>query len=137
MSRNPLNLLLRFALEMAALVALGRWGWGLLPGWRGVAPGLLTPALAAAAWGVFRVPDDGGAPTVTVTGRVRLALETAFFGGAVLALAATGAGEWATPMGVAVGLHYLLSWDRVGKLARNRPLAPSGAPQDDAPGRPV
>lgn len=128
MSRHPVNLLVRFALEMVALVALGRWGWTAFSGGAGVAAGLLAPAVAAAAWGTFRVSDDGGPPVVTVTGRVRLLLEVAFFSSAVWAGAATGDGRWALPLGVAVGIHYIVSWDRVGHLARDQPLTPPADP---------
>lgn len=122
MSRNPLNLGLRFLLEVAALVALGRWGWGLGTGFVALAPALLLPGAAAAAWGIFRVPNDGGRPVVEVPGPVRLALEAAYFGGAVWAASRIGDGGWAAPLGAAVAAHYALSWDRVALLARGRPL---------------
>ena len=112
MDRHPLNLLLRFALEVAALVVLGRWGWGLLPGWHGA----------------IRVPDDGGRPVVSVSGPVRLLLEVAFFTAAVWAAYATGDGRWAAPLGTLVSIHYALSWRRVDRLARNQPL-PASFPQ--------
>lgn len=122
MSRNPFNLGLRFLLEVAALVALGRWGWSLAPGWVALAPALLLPGAAAAAWGAFRVPNDGGRPVVEIPGPARLALEAAYFGIAVWAASRTGGGEWAMPLGVVVLVHYALSWDRVSLLARGRPL---------------
>ena len=128
MDRHPLNLLLRFALEVAALVVLGRWGWGLLPGWHGAIPGLLVPVAAGAVWGIFRVPDDGGRPVVSVSGPVRLLLEVAFFTAAVWAAYATGDGRWAAPLGTLVSIHYALSWRRVDRLARNQPL-PASFPQ--------
>jgi hypothetical protein len=56
MSNHPVNLALRFFLELAA------------------------------AWGTFRVPDDPGKPPVQVPGWVRLLLEVVFFGTAVMLL---------------------------------------------------
>ncbi|GMV06899.1 MAG: hypothetical protein AMXMBFR53_31740 [Gemmatimonadota bacterium] len=132
MSRHPLNLLFRFLLEVAGLVAMGRWGWHLAPGWGGAALAVGVPAVGAAAWGVFRVQNDGGRPVVEVPGPVRLALEAAFFGAAVWLAARTGSGSWARPLGLAVLVHYAASWDRVALLARNRPL-PAGGPKA-APG---
>ena len=56
MSENPANLALRFLLELAALAALGYWGWVAHDGasrWVWTA-GLVVGA--AAVWGVFRCP---------------------------------------------------------------------------------
>lgn len=125
MSRNPFNLLLRFLLEVAALVVMGRWAWGLLPGWAGALPGLGVPLVAAAAWGIFRVPNDGGPPVVPVPGPVRLLLEAVYFGAATWMALHTGDGSWGIRLGAAVALHYGLSMDRVALLVRNRPLPPA------------
>ncbi len=122
MSRHPLNLAARFLLEIAALLVMARWGWSLAPGWLAVGPAVLVPGVAAVTWGVFRVPNDGGAPTVEVAGQVRLLLEAGFFGAAVWMASRTGAGGWALPLGTATAVHYALSWDRVALLARGRPL---------------
>jgi hypothetical protein len=69
MGYHPINLALRFLLELAALYFIGRWGWVQYDGiWRYIlAIGL--PLVAATIWGVFRVPDDGGAPVVRALGR--------------------------------------------------------------------
>ena len=62
-----LNLVLRFLLELAALVAAGYWGFGAFDGWPlRVLAGIGVPFVLAAAWGVFRVPGDGGPPVVVV-----------------------------------------------------------------------
>jgi hypothetical protein len=70
MSQNPINLALRFVLELVALFAIGYWGWTQHTGvWQPLL-GIGLPLLAAAAWGTFRVPDDPGKPLVTVPGWV-------------------------------------------------------------------
>lgn len=122
MSRHPANLLFRFLLEVAGLVAMGRWGWQVAPGWVGGALAVAVPGVGAAAWGVFRVANDGGRPVVEVPGPARLTLEAAFFAAAVWLAARTGTGSWAPPLGLAVLLHYALSWDRVWRLVRALPL---------------
>ena len=121
MSNNPLNLAFRFLLELAALAAIGYWGWAQHAGvWRFVlAIGL--PLLAAALWGIFRVPGDAsssGRAPVAVPGAVRLLLELAFFALATWALFAAGQPVLAWILGLAVLLHYALSYDRVIWLLR-------------------
>jgi hypothetical protein len=117
-SGNPLNLAFRFFLELAGLVALGWGGWALVPGVWGWVLAFAIPIAAAAMWGTFRFPNDPKTPPVTVHGLVRLALEAAYFGGAV-ALAWRPAPRFALALAVATALHYALSWDRVARLARN------------------
>jgi hypothetical protein len=128
MSRSPVNLGFRLLLEMAGLVAFFSWGRTLAPGWVGTVSGLSLATSAAAVWGVFRVPNDGGPPRVEVPGQIRLLLEAVWFGSAVWMTSRNGPGGFALPFGVALGLHYLASWDRVLLLATGSPLPAPGAP---------
>lgn len=116
MSSHPINLALRFLLEMAASLAIGYWGWHRASGVLRYLPALALPLAAAAVWGTFRVPGDasasGDAP-VPVPGPVRLVLELALFGFAVWGLLSEGAGVPGAILGVLVLLHYLVSHDRV------------------------
>lgn len=116
---NPLNLALRFLLELAALGALGWWGATLSEGWLRWVLAIALPLFAAAMWGTFAVPDDpsrGGTPVVVVPGWTRLALELAFFAAAVLALRAVEQPRLALITGGLVTAHYLLSLGRIGWL---------------------
>ena len=113
MSNNPINLALRFILELAGLAAMGYWGWTTHDGVGRYVWGFGLPVLAAAVWGVFRVPGDPGDAPVAVSGVVRLLLEAAYFGGAVGLLYAAGRESAALILGVVVVLHYLASYDRV------------------------
>ena len=78
---------LRFGLEVAALGALGYWGFqvgrGPLEQW---ALGIGTPLIAAATWGAFGSPK---AP-FALTGAPHVLLEVAIFGSAAAALAHAG-----------------------------------------------
>lgn len=116
MANHPLNLGLRFLLELAGLWALGYWGWTQHAGMARWLWALGLPLLAAALWGVFRVPNDPGAAPVAVPGAVRLLLEAAYFGAAVWALSAAGRPAWALALAVIVLLHYAASLDRAARL---------------------
>lgn len=120
MANHPLNLALRFALELAGLGALGYWGWTANSGLWQVVVGVGLPLIAAALWGTFRVPNDPGPAPVTVPGYLRLALEAAFFGGAVMGLALAGRDTLALSLGLLVAGHYLVSYDRVRWLLAQR-----------------
>ena len=116
MANNPLNLALRFVLELVALYFIGRWGWVSFDGpWRYMlAIGL--PFISATIWGVFRVPDDGGAPVVRVPGIVRLLIEAVYFGFAIWGLFDTGAITTGWIFGGITLLHYLISYDRLQRV---------------------
>lgn len=118
MGKNPLNLILRFLLELFGLFALGTWGWTQHAGFlRFVWAGGL-PLVAAILWGTFRVPNDPGKAPVPVPGWVRLGLEAAYFGGAVLALFAADRPTWAWVFGLLVAAHYGLSYDRIAWMLK-------------------
>jgi len=128
MSENPANLALRFLLELAGLAALGYWGWATHDGaarWAWTA-GLVVGA--AAVWGVFRVPGDGGPPVVAVSGRVRLLIEAAVFGGATAALVAAGQTTLGVVFAAMVVAHYAASYDRIARFLRRSTAAGAGRP---------
>jgi hypothetical protein len=119
MAQHPLNLALRFLLEICGLAAFAFWGWAWGDPWRWpLAIGL--PVLASVIWGTFRTPEDASAKQhapVPVHGIVRLTLELLFFGLAIVALATAEADATAATLAFIlaglVAVHYVLSWDRV------------------------
>lgn len=143
MSNHPLNLALRFLLELVALGALAYWGWTQPDSaWRWIAA-LGLPLIGAALWGAFRVPGDQermaqsfqamGIPSaesppssarrkapIAVQGVVRLLLEAVFFGAAVALLADANQPRAALIFGAVVVLHYVASYDRILWLLRQR-----------------
>ncbi|OGO39628.1 MAG: hypothetical protein A2W35_09190 [Chloroflexi bacterium RBG_16_57_11] len=122
MASNPINLAFRFILELAALVAMGYWGWNTGEGWTRWFLMLGVPLIAAALWGVFRVDNDPGRAPVRVPGILRLVLELAYFAFAVWALNDAGATTASWILGIAVLVHYLISYDRVLWLVRGKKL---------------
>lgn len=123
MSNNPLNLVLRFILEIAGVSIFAFWGWAQ-GGWLRWPLAILLPVIAMTIWAVFRTPQDHPVnhTVVPVPGIVRLALEIIFFGLAILALATVHANDrrdWLLIAFVAALLiHYTLSWDRLVRLVR-------------------
>jgi len=116
MANNPLNLALRFFLELAALTAMGYWAWTQHDGFVRWLLAIGTPVFAAAVWGVFRIPNDPGDAPIAVPGIVRLAIEAAFFGGAIWALFAADRPTWGWVLAAITLLHYAASYDRVARL---------------------
>lgn len=118
---HPLNLLLRFLLEIAALVAFSAWGWSagaeaMQANWLGYAFAIALPLLGAAVWGTFAVrgdPSRSGSAPVEVSGLGRLIIEFVFFAIAVLCTFSL-VGWWLS--GIFAGLvllHYILAFQRI------------------------
>ena len=117
MGSHPLNLAIRFLLEIAALTAIGVWGWQYgNETWLAYILALGLPVIAAAIWGIFNVPNDpsrSGAAPIIVPGIIRLAIELAFFSLATWALHNLEYTSLSWLLGSIVILHYLVSYDRV------------------------
>lgn len=83
MGSHPANLAFRFLLEVAALIAVGRWGFHLVEAWPRYLLAIAIPVGLAVLWGTFAVPKDpsrsGNAP-VPISRSLRLCLELVVFG---------------------------------------------------------
>jgi hypothetical protein len=117
MSSHPLNLLIRFLLEIVALVSGGVWGWKQSDGgWPRFALAIGIPMVLAALWGTFAVPDDpsrsGAAPIVT-PGIIRLLLELMIFTFSIWSLYDLGLSKASLTFMLVVIVHYIISYDRV------------------------
>lgn len=119
MGSNPINLVIRFLLELTALTAMGMWGWRLSDNWTRFILVIGVPIVAMAIWGTFAVPDDpsrsGNAP-VEVPGIIRLVIELAFFSFEVWIFHELGFTRLGWTMCIIVFLHYLVSYDRIMSL---------------------
>ena len=116
MGSHPINLAIRFLLEMTALISVGMWGWKQSDGWLRFVLSVGIPIILASIWGTFAVPDDpsrsGAAPIVT-PGVVRLAIELAFFAMASWSIYDMGSTKLSLAFGIVVVLHYAISYDRI------------------------
>ena len=116
MGSHPFNLMIRFLLEIAAIAAVGIWGWKLGEEWTRFLWASLLPILLMTVWGVFAVPDDpsrsGNAP-VPISGWLRLVIELGIFTCASWALFDLGFFKTAFIFAIICLLHYLVSYDRI------------------------
>lgn len=118
---DTMNLLLRFCLELAALTGIGMAAFQAGDGVIGYAYATAAVLLAAAAWGVFNVPDDpsrSGKAPVRVPGPVRLAIELAILLGGSLAFYLAGHSWIALAHAALIALHYALSGERLRWLLK-------------------
>lgn len=110
------NLALRFLLELAAVFAIGAWGWSVSEGWPRYVLMIGLPLVAIALWGTFNVRGDpsrsGNAP-VPVPGLVRLLVELIVLGSGGAAMFMV----WSYPPALiytgAVIIHYTAGWKRL------------------------
>ncbi len=116
MGSHPLNLAIRFILELCALASVGTWGWNQSESWLRIVLALGIPVSLAAVWGIFAVPGDpsrsGNSPVVT-PGIVRLAIELVIFGFATWSLFDMDYNILCISFGVIAIVHYLISFDRI------------------------
>ena len=116
MGAHPINLAIRFLLELSALLAMGVWGWRQSEGWFRFVLALGIPIIMAVVWGTFAVPNDpsrSGAAPIAVPGLLRLAIELAIFVLAVWALYDLGYTRLSWILGFVVVIHYIASYDRI------------------------
>ena len=113
---HPLNLMIRFLLEIAAFSAVGIWGWKQAADWSRCLWAVLLPILLMTVWGVFAVPNDpsrSGNATIPISGWLRLILELGIFGCAAWALYDLGFHLTVLIFGIICLLHYIVSYDRI------------------------
>jgi hypothetical protein len=116
MGSHPINLAVRFLLEMSALASVGVFGWIRFEGpsrWIAV---IGLPLLLMTLWGTFAVPGDpsrSGSAPVPVSGSIRLTLELIFFAVGAAALYSVDHPRLALVLAGTALVHYLTSWDRI------------------------
>lgn len=120
MNNNPINLTVRFLLELAALASVGAWGWQKYEGGLSILLVVLLPVLFAVIWGVFRVEGDPRTAPVAVNGITRLLIECCLFGIALWMLRDTGSVKTSHIFLAVLVIHYGVSYDRILWLIREK-----------------
>ena len=116
MGSHPINLIIRFLLEISALVSAGIWGWKQSDGWLRFLLAIGIPIILAAIWGTFAVPNDpsrSGRTLVATPGIIRIVIELIFFAFATWCLYDMGLNTISWALGIIVVLHYIISYDRL------------------------
>ena len=118
---HPLNLALRFMLELAALGGFCLLVWNSFGGRLRIVLMLLVVGGVMIVWGFFAVPGDpsrsGGAP-VPISGFVRLALELTILLGGAYAYYRVGFSLPAIFLSLLILVHYVISGERIAWLLR-------------------
>lgn len=120
MSKNPLLLLIRFLMELAALAIVAMWGWHCTTTWTKYLLAIGLPIIAATIWGVFRIPNDPNPAPVEVPGIIRLGYELFLFGFSTWALYGMGYLTCSYVMGIVTMVSYAGSYDRTIKMLLNK-----------------
>ena len=121
MSTHPLNLALRFLLELAVVIGAGIWAWNTYDGLSQFLFSFGLPILLAVLWSTFAVRDDpsrSGKTVVNTPGPVRLILEIAFFAFGAWILWDLGKPVLAIILAAIVVFHYAISIDRIRWLLK-------------------
>jgi hypothetical protein len=122
MGSHPLNLAVRFLLELAALGALSYWGWTQHDGPARWLWAIGLPVVAAVLWGTFAVPNDpsrSGQAPVPTPGALRLLLELSLFAIGTIALIVSQRIYAGAALAIITIIHYIASYDRILWLLKN------------------
>lgn len=123
MNSNPINLAVRFLLEISSLIAIGIWGWRQSDSWLRFVLAIAFPIIAAMVWGTFAIPNDpsrSGKAPVPVSGIVRLAIEFIIFGFATWVIYDMGYARLSWGVGIVITIHYIVSYDRIKWLMQQK-----------------
>ena len=122
MGKHPLNLALRFALELCALFGVGLWAWNFTEvQWLKWLLLIISLASFMLIWVTFNVPGDpsrSGKAPVPVKGWLRLLIEICLFFLSLYALYLSDRMDMVRTVGILLIIHYLLSYDRIAWMLK-------------------
>jgi hypothetical protein len=120
MAYHPVNLFLRFCLELIAVFTPAYWAWSHFSGWLAVLLVIFIPLALFLVWGVFAVPGDrsrSGKTVVKTAGWCRLIIEGVVFIQAAVVLFYMNT-RMAIVYSVLVLIHHLFSMERIRWLLK-------------------
>jgi len=107
-------------MELVAITIIAVWGWhSSTVTWEQYLCAIGLPIVAAAIWGIFRIPNDPNPAPVKVPGIVRLSYELFFFGFSAWALYSLGFHTLSYIMGAITIISYVSGYDWTLKMLRN------------------
>jgi hypothetical protein len=121
MSYHPLNLAMRFFLELLVLFISGYWAWETQSGIEKYILVIILPIAIATIWGVFAVPNDrsrSGKTVVAVSGIIRLGIEFIVFGSGVWFMYKSMSPMYSIIFAGIVIFHYAISFERIAWLLK-------------------
>jgi hypothetical protein len=118
MKNHPLNMAVRFLLEMALVVIFAYWAWRQCEGICRIILSLLLPGAGIFLWAIFRVEGDPGKAVVAIPGWMRLAIEGTLFLLAFFMLLSLQFQKGAYIFIAVTVLHYMISFDRIRWLLK-------------------
>lgn len=113
---QSINSLLRFLLELWALIALGQWGYSLSVTPTKYIYAVGIPLCFAICWGVFAVqgdPSRSGQTVISTPGWIRLIFECIFFGLAIFSWYQLDKPRGAGLILILIVIHYAIDYKRV------------------------
>jgi hypothetical protein len=113
MNDHPINLLVRFLLEITLLFIFANWGWRAFEEVNKYLMAIGLPLGVAIVWGVFRVEGDPGKAIVAIPGWLRLMYELLVFASAAFFLFRMNQDKWSYIFIFVSTIHYLASYDRI------------------------
>lgn len=123
MSNHPLNLFVRFLLEASAIITFGIWGYLQSDTWMRILLAVGLPLLFAILWGVFAVRNDpsrSGRTVVSTPGLLRIVIELVLLGGAAWMIIDLDYLLLGLVFGTVALLHYIISYDRILWLLKQK-----------------
>ena len=113
MSNHPLNLGVRFLLELAMIAIFAYWAWNTFDGISKYVLSIVVPLLGSLLWAIFKVEGDGAKPLVAVNGVIRLSIECLLFSAAFLMLRSLQLQQLSMLFATVTVVHYAVSYDRI------------------------
>lgn len=123
MAYHPINMTVRFILELSSICIYAIWGFHQTETWIHYLLAALLPIAAAVIWGVFAVPNDpsrSGKTVIHTPGYVRLLIEISVFVTALWCLWDLHYMKLFYSMLILLTVHHIASIERINWLIKQK-----------------